>query len=266
MRILFWDIEMRPNEGYFWSLWPEAIPTIQLKTAQRPMSWAARWNDQKRVHYMDERDGYQAMLDGIWTLLDEADAVVSWNGKGFDSKHMRTAFTMAGMKPPSPFREIDLMQAVKSQMKFQSNKLDFVAKELGVGQKIVHDGFQLWLDCMGIPDYDPMTASWDDIVAAREAAQARMDAAWKKMRQYNIHDVNLLVDLYDILLPWIPNHPSVSLINGVWDGCTQCGSTDVQKRGFSYTNAGVFQRYRCNSCGFWDKDPKRLATVQLRRA
>lgn len=243
MRLLFWDIEMRPNLGYFWSLWPDSIAPVQLVEPARPMSWAARWYGEKRVHYMDERDGYQPMLDGIWTLLNEADAVVSWNGKGFDSKHMRASFTKAGMDIPAPWREIDLMQAVKSQMRFQSNKLDFVAKELGVGEKTHHTGFQLWIDCMA---GDPK--------------------AWALMKKYNINDVDLLVDLYEKLLPWIPNHPNVSLINGIDGGCTQCGSTDTQKRGFSYTNAGVFQRYRCNACGHWDKDPKRLATVQLRSA
>jgi hypothetical protein len=232
----------------------------------RPMSWAARWYGQNRAHYMDERDGYRPMLDGIWTLLDEADAVVSWNGKGFDSKHIRAAFTKEGMPVPSPWREIDLMQAVKSQMKFQSNRLDFVSKELGVGEKTQHSGFQMWIDCMGVPSFDPVTATWEEIQAAREEAQAKAEKTWALMKKYNINDVNLLVDLYEKLLPWIPNHPNVSLINAVEGGCSQCGSAEVQKRGFSYTNAGVFQRYRCNTCGAWNKDPKRLGTVQLRKA
>jgi hypothetical protein len=230
-------------EAYVWSLWPDSIPTVQIKETQRIMCWAARWQDQKRVQFMDERIGYREMLEGVWTLLDDADALVSWNGRGFDSKHVRRAFAKEEMRPPSPWREIDLMQAVKSQMKFASNKLDHVAQELGIGKKTKHEGFTLWEKCMA---GDP--------------------TAWRKMKQYNIQDVNLLVDAYDRLLPWIPNHPNVSVINGTYSGCSQCGSTDMQRRGFSYTNAGVFQRYLCNTCGHWDKDPKRIATVQLRSA
>jgi hypothetical protein len=266
LRLLFWDIEMRPMEAYIWTPWPDSVPDIMVKKTQRVMSWAARWHDQKRVNYMDERDGYRPMLDGVWDLLNEADAVVSWNGKRFDSGHIRRAFAMEGMTPPSPFREIDLMQTVKSQMRFSRNTLDHVAKELGVGEKVQHNGFQLWIDCMAIPDFDPLTATWEEIVAAREAVEEARVKAWALMKKYNIQDVNLLVDLYDKLRAWVPNHPNVSLINGTFTGCTVCGSTEVQKRGLSYTNAGVFQRYRCNTCGHWDKDPKRLATVQLRSA
>lgn len=245
MRILFWDIELRPMKTYTWTLWPDSIPISFIIETQKTLCWGARWYGEKRVRFMSENDGYQNMLDGIHGLLDEADAVVSWNGKNFDSKHMRREFTEAGMEPPSPWREIDLMQAVKSQMRFASNKLDHVAEQLGVGKK-VPTNMQLWLDCMGVNG---------------EEAKA---TAWRKMERYQKQDVNLLVDLYDRLLPWIPNHPNVSLYNSVLQGCTHCGSTDVVKRGFSYTNAGIFQRYRCNSCGAWSKDPKRLGTVELR--
>jgi hypothetical protein len=245
LKTLFWDIEMRPLETYTWSLFPDSIPIVMVKKTQRIMSWAARWHHSPRMFYMDERDGYEVMLDGIWNLLDEADAVVSWNGKGFDSKQIRRAFSMAGMVPPSPWKEIDLMLAVKSQMKFASNKLDHVAQEFGVGHKNKVD-MDLWLDCMG--DNGP------------EA----MEAGWRKMKRYNKQDVNLLVDLYDLLLPWLPYHPNVALINGIPFACPTCGSTELQKRGFFYSNAGVFQRYRCNACGAWPHDSKRLATVELR--
>jgi hypothetical protein len=66
---------------------------------------------------------------------------------------------------------------------FPSNKLDYVAQKLDVGAKVKHSGFSLWLRCM---DGDKK--------------------AWKEMKEYQIQDVNLLVDLYDILLPWlVPN-------------------------------------------------------------
>ena len=113
MRILFWDIEMRPAEVWEWpSRRPHFTSYKMIKKTQRVLSWAARWQDRKYMYYMDERDGYHEMLDGIWNLLDEADAVVSWNGKGFDSTHIERAFAMEGMTPPSPYKEIDLMLAV----------------------------------------------------------------------------------------------------------------------------------------------------------
>jgi hypothetical protein len=93
------------------------------------------------------------------------------------------------------------MKVVRSQFKFPSNKLDYVAQKLGVGAKVQHSGFQLWLDCMaGIPK------------------------AWKMMKEYQIQDVNLLLDLYDILLPWIKNHPHVGVSQDKPKGCRNCGS------------------------------------------
>lgn len=242
MDILFWDIEMRPMVTYGWSLWPNAIPITQIVETQKMMSWASRWQGSKKTEYMSELDGYQEMLQGLWDRLDQADAVVSWNGAGFDSKHARREFIEAGMKPPSPYREIDLMRVVKKNFKFASNKLDHVAQQLGVGQKTVHTGFQLWLDCMA---GDPK--------------------AWKLMEKYNRQDVDLLVDLYEKLLPWIDNHPSQAIANGVEFGCMNCGSENLQRRGFTPpTASGVFQRYVCTKCGRWQKDSRRVRTTITR--
>lgn len=241
MDLLFWDIEMRPMVAYTWTLWPNAIPITNIIETQKTMSWAARWHGTKRTDFSSELDGYDVMLQGIWDRLDKADAVVSWNGAGFDSKHIRREFIQAGMTPPSPWREIDLMKVVKRNFRFASNKLDHVAQELGVGKKTSHTGFQLWLDCMA---GDPK--------------------AWKLMRKYNIQDVDLLVDLYEYLLPWIDAHPNVAVIDGIDNGCTNCGSVKLQKRGFSYTNTGVFQRYQCQNCARWQKDSHRLRTTTTR--
>ena len=64
----------------------------------------------------DHHDGHDAMIEGIWKLLDEADAVVTWNGVSFDMKHLRREFVLAGLTPPSPWKDIDLMLTVKREM------------------------------------------------------------------------------------------------------------------------------------------------------
>ncbi len=62
--------------------------------------------------------------------------------------------------------------------------------------------------------------------------------------------------VYDRLLPWIKSHPNHNLYGG--DGCPNCGSNRLQKRGFSYTTTGTFQRFQCTNCGSWSKSTKAI--------
>jgi DNA-directed RNA polymerase subunit RPC12/RpoP len=73
--------------------------------------------------------------------------------------------------------------------------------------------------------------------------------AWKLMKEYQIQDVNLLLDLYDILKPWIRNHPNMGLKNGDPLVCRNCSSDNIIKYGTRYANNAKYQRYRCQDCG-----------------
>ena len=241
-KLLAWDIENAPAQGYHWGLWQQNVSLSQLIKPSSTISFAARWyGDPKNkiMFHSDFHDGHDVMLKRAWELLDEADALLSWNGKGFDTKHIYKEFILAGMVPPSPIKEIDLMIAVKNRFKFMSNKLDFVAQQLGVGSKVKHEGFDLWIKCM--------------------EGDAK---AWERMKKYNKQDVHLLIDLYNKLLPWIPNHPNMNLYDG--KGCPACGKGNLQHRGFSRTLVGVYQRYQCMSCGGWSKSGKSIETVEIR--
>lgn len=244
MRILAWDTELTPLTTYSWSLWPNSIPIQQIVEPQHVMCFGARWVDEpksKLTFRSEFHHGRVEMLYTIHELLDQADAVISWNGQGFDSRHIRREFLEAGMTPPSPWREIDLMKTAKSQFKFPSNKLDYVAQALGVGQKTPHTGFELWKQCM-----------------------AGDDKAWKLMEKYQRQDVNLLVDLYDRLLPWIPNHPNVALYNAEESGCPKCGGKNLQRRGYALTGTRKYQRFQCTDCGAWTRGSRSVATTEMR--
>jgi hypothetical protein len=267
MRVLAWDIELTPLNVWSWSLYPDYIPIQMLRERQHMLCFGARWVGSKQVIFKSTyHDGKEAMLQEVHDLLDEADATISWNGAGFDTKHVRREFLEAGMKPPSPWKEIDLMRTAKSQFKFPSNKLDYVAQDLGVGKKTEHTGFQLWLDCMGIPEFDLMNATWEEIQAAREVAKTSQAKFWPLMKRYQKQDVDLLIDLYDYLLPWIPNHPNVALYNDVPNGCKQCSRTNLQRRGFALTGSRKYQRYVCNDCGTWQRGTKSVSsdTTEMR--
>lgn len=243
MKILAWDIELTPLTVYSWSLWPNHIPIQQIEKPQEVMCFGARWYGKNQVMFKSTfHHGKKEMLEHIHSLLDEADAVLSWNGAGFDSKHIRREFIENGMKPPSPYVEIDLMKVAKKQFKFPSNKLDYVAQTLDVGKKVQHEGFQLWLDC---------------IDGSR--------SAWAKMKEYQLQDVNLLIDLYEKLLPWIDNHPNIHAYSDEHPGgCVTCGSKNIHSHGYKVNSAGRYRRYRCQDCGKFMRGKSLVSSTEMR--
>jgi len=242
MKILFLDLETSPNLAHVWGLWNQNISIGQLVQSTEVICFGARWNDSKNVIFKSQfHHGKTEMLTEMHRLLDEADVVVGWNSQSFDVKHMNREFLEAGMNPPAPFKDLDLMRVVKSQFRMPSNKLDYVAQLLGVGAKVKHSGFDLWLDCM-----------------------AGKKPAWAEMKKYQIQDVNLLIDLYEKLKPWIKNGPNVALHDGIEDGCRNCGSIKLHRRGVAKSNTATYQRFQCMDCGSWNRGAKSLTTVGMR--
>lgn len=182
------DIETKPIKAYVWGLWDQNVYIDQIIEPTEMLCFGARWLGQKKVTFKSvHHDGKKAMLEELHRMMDKADVLVGWNSASFDHKHINREFLENGMQPPSPVKDLDLMSVTKANFQFPSNKLDYVAQRLGVGAKVKHSGFQLWLDCM-----------------------AGDDKAWKEMKKYQIQDVNLLIDLYYELLPWFVGKGSVT--------------------------------------------------------
>lgn len=229
MKILFLDLETSPNLAHVWGLWQQNVAITQLEKSTEVICFGARWLGSDKVIFKSvHHHGKETMLNELHKIMDQADVLIGWNSAAFDSKHIKREFIENGYLPPSPWKELDLMRVVKTNFKFPSNKLDYVAQTLGVGAKVQHSGFQLWLDCM-----------------------AGNNKAWQEMKTYQIQDVNLLIDLYERLLPWINNHPHVGASQGKIDGCRNCGSTHIVKAGKKITTQGANQRYQCTNCGVY---------------
>lgn len=240
-KIVAYDIETAPSLAHVWGIWQQNVGLNQLLERGEVMSFAYRDitapKSAIRFHSL-HHDGKDGMLAAAWNMMDEADALVTWNGKSFDRKHLNREFLLAGMTPPSPSKDIDLMLATKKRFRFISNKLENVAVELGLGGKIKHSGFTLWTRCL-----------------------AGEDKAWDEMARYNKQDVHLLVDIYYAMLPWIDGL-NLNLFEGL--GCPRCGSAELQSRGTRKTTVGEYQRYQCQSCGAWSSSGKSLNRVDIR--
>lgn len=239
-KLLTIDIETSPNLAYVWSLWDENIPLARLIESTDILCFAAKWYGTNKVEFYSQRDhGKETMVKEAHTLIDEADYLIHYNGKRFDYPHLCREFLLAKLPPPSPTTHIDLLQVVRQRFKFASNKLDHVAKELGVGTK-VHKSvdFDLWTGCM---NDDPK--------------------AWEIMERYNKQDVRLTEKVFDELRGWLGSLINIGLFTGKEGTCTGCGSDHTQKRGPRYKGKKLVQQWVCMDCGQWWTDDRALAKV-----
>jgi DNA polymerase elongation subunit (family B) len=233
MKILHLDIESSPNTAHVWGLWQQNVSINQLMESSYVLCYAAKWQGEEDIHFDSVHQSKpKSMLKGIHVLLDQADAVVHYNGTKFDIPTLNKEFLLHGYNPPSPYKQIDLLRVVRSNFRFPSNKLDYVAQRLGLGKKHDHEGHELWVKCMN-GDKD----------------------AWKRMEAYNIQDVVLLESLYDKLLPWIKTHPNHNLYTDDVV-CPTCSGHRLQKRGTAISSVGTYQRYQCKDCGSWSQSTK----------
>lgn len=243
-KVLFIDIETTPNLAHVWGLWDQNVGLNQLIEATEMLCFAAKWQGSSKVHFHRTGNAEQreAMVQAAHDLLDAADVIVHYNGKSFDVPHLNREFLLAGLNPPAPYQQVDLLHTVKRRFRFPSNKLAYVSEALNLGGKVKHEGHELWVKCMA---------------GNREA--------WATMRRYNIQDIELLEDVYDALYAWIPNHPTVTLFQG-GDGCPGCGGSNLQRRGYAYTKVSSYQRFQCLDCGKFSRSGKRARGVDLRDA
>ena len=240
MRLLVIDIETRPNLAYIWDIWQRYTPPERILDEKEVISFAAKWVGATAVEFRSvHHDGRPKMIERAHALLTEADGVITYNGDQFDLQHLNLEFLRNGLAPPAPYKSIDLLKVIKRRFKFTSRKLQHVAAKLGIGSKVEHEGFSLWTKCM-----------------------AGDSAAWAKMREYNIGDVQLTEDLYTWLLPWIDQHPSFAAFTSS-DVCVNCGSAELRQSGYYHTKTGTYARYQCASCGKWQRAVRRSFHTEI---
>lgn len=242
-KVLIFDIETAPIIGYVWGLYDQNVAINQIKADWHVLSWAAKWLESDKVMYRDQRkakriEDDRELLQGIWDLLDEADIVVTQNGKEFDVKKLNARFIIQGFKPPSSFKHIDTLKLAKKHFGFTSNKLEYLSKTLNKNHKKLSErkfaGFDLWRECL-----------------------AGNLEAWKEMEAYNRLDVLSLEELYKRLIPWDSTINFSLYHEGTEHVCT-CGSTRLHKRGYELTATGKFQKYQCLDCGKWTRGAENL--------
>jgi DNA polymerase elongation subunit (family B) len=248
VRKLFLDIETSPHVAYVWRLFDENISVEQLIEPTRMICVA--WTDEEHIGQDTifaaewQRGGHERMVRRVHGAVQNADAIIHYNGASFDEPHLAREFLQYGLEPPQWPQTIDLYKTISKRFRFASGKLAHVADALKIREGKIKTDFTLW----------------KRVLSGEKAAEQEMEA-------YNREDVELMVDLYNQLLPWIDRHPNAALYeDDERMRCTRCSSENLLKQGFRRTSAGTFQQYQCRDCNSWSRGSKRVTTTPLRES
>ena len=238
-RVLIWDAELTPALVWTWSAYE--ANALRIEKDQRILCFAYRWLGEKKIHVV--RAGLRGDKQAVrilYKLFNEADVILAYNGDAFDQKHANTRFLVHGLPPPSHYQSIDPLKVNRKYFKHLSNKMDEVARVLGLERKVQHAGMSLWFDCM-----------------------AGDKKAWKQMDAYNRQDVQVLTEIYATILPWIENHPNMNHFT-TDVVCPKCGSDNWVRQGVRRSISTIRRTYQCKDCWGWFSDKKALSSAQVK--
>lgn len=252
LAILLFDLETAPHKGYFWGFYDQTIPTQFIEKPGHLLSFACKWLDNPTIAvrglpdygtFEKDKTDDRELVQELYQYINAADIIIAHNLNKFDDKIMRSRFLVHGMKPTNPYAKVDTLRIVKKEFNFGCNKLDYLARALGFGEKLPHTGAALWMDCL----------------------QGDMDA-WKLMLEYNAKDVLLLEELYLRVRAWDRTAPNVSIRteNNVMK-CVCCGCDELiigDKK--AYTGVSEFDTYVCANCGKVNRARKSNKTKEER--
>lgn len=223
----FWDLNAFKNRRIHADLvteWPSTLCFASLWYGPKPdglprREFHATWNG-----------GADAMHEAAFRLYDAADIVITYNGVNFDNKHFASGWIERGMGRPSTWKDVDLLRVARSALGWESKTLDSVCKRLGL---------------------EPKNDKYDPAVA--RAAAAGDKPSQRRIRRYNVNDVDIMVPVYEHLLPLVKSHPHVAPSIGLErPACPRCGSVDVARTGTYSPGVFNYPEYRCNTClGPW---------------
>lgn len=230
---LFFDIETSPNVVYSWRVGYKlslSHDNIIKERAIICVSW--KWEGEKEVHTLawDKKQNDKKLLQKFIPILDSADEVIGHNGDRFDMKWLRGRCLYHGVPMKPTYTTTDTLKIAKYGFNLNSNRLDYIAKFLGVGAKTKHRGWDMWVDVMN-----------NDKKALSE------------MVTYCENDVVILENVYQKLKNYSKPKIHYAALNGLekWT-CPDCGTVHTHCNKTRTTAAGTVKReMKCldKSCG-----------------
>ena len=227
---LFFDIETSPMIVYSWRVgYNLNIPYGNIIEDWKIITICYKWEGDNTVYSLkwDKKHNDKQLLIDFIKIANQADEIIGHNGDRFDIKKVRTRCIYHRVPMFPKYRTLDTLKKARSGFAFDSNKLDAIAKFLGVGAKLEHEGFEMWVKCMH-NDED----------------------ALKKMIEYCMVDVVVLEDVYTAMQHYIKPNSHAGVANGgAKYSCPICGNEEIELIKNDVTEKGTISRVvKCKHC------------------
>ena len=219
MKRLFADIETSPNIVLSWRVGHDLrIDADNIIKERAIICIGYKWEGEKTASCLvwnrdhDDKD----MLAKFIAIAADADEIVMHNGDRFDWPWVMARACHHGLMVP-PVKTVDTLQWARRKFLFNSNKLDYIAKFLGLGGKIKTE-FGLW----------------------KEICLNKCPKSLKLMVDYCKRDVELLERVHAKLSTFLPAKTHIGVLAGgeKWSSPFN-GSTKVKKNATRVTAAGT---------------------------
>lgn len=230
-RRLFIDIETSPNIGFFWKAgYKQRIDYDNIIHERKIICICYKWEEEKEVYslHWDSKQSDKKIVEQISKILAQATEVVFHNGDKFDLPWIRGRALFHKLEMFPHYSTIDTLKISRSKFNLNSNRLDYLAKYLGIGGKIKTD-YSLW----------------------RSVVIDKCPKAMEAMIKYCKKDVVLLENVFNRLKTHINSKVHYGVLFGGDRGtCPECGSDDIKIDNRRTTATGIKKiQYKCNTCG-----------------
>lgn len=227
---LMLDIETSHFIAATFSLYPNYISHDNILQDWYIICAAWKWEGSDKIYSEKTYNtNDKKVVSRLREAIIEADELVYHNGKKFDYKKLNARIVLNGLPPMPKPRETDTLLQCRKHFAFTCNRLDYIGKILFNEGKIKTDN-ELWLRALN---------------KDRQAIDY--------MLEYNIQDVLLLEKVFLKLKPYIDCGVNENINQQFGDKCRACASSNLQSRGWAYTNVNKYRRYQCKDCGKWSQ-------------